>query len=191
MKTSQLVLLSILGFALPASAAHPEAAGVGQAILKLPGCFKWGATADSEVISLPGEKNLRFLEDIGLARKVREIRAADYLKEARPHRYQGAGEIPPGQIHVFALTDEGKQLFSRERKSICHRIVHATRVTGWVEPKEGPDGLIHTYITYEWRIEDLKPEWKEARARHFKEVAEKGLRTIRLVKKNGQWVEAP
>jgi hypothetical protein len=30
MKTSQLVLLSILGFALPASAAHPEAAGVGQ-----------------------------------------------------------------------------------------------------------------------------------------------------------------
>lgn len=191
MKISHFLFLSILGLAPLAHATHPDAAGVGHAILKLPGCFKWGATADSEVVTLPGEKSLRFLEEIGLAKKVREVRAADYLKEARPHRYQGAGEILPGQIHVFALTDEGKRLFVGERESICHRVIHATRVTGWVEPKEGPDGLIHTYITYEGRIEDLKPEWKEVRARYFKDAAEKGLRTIRLVKINGQWVEAP
>ena len=191
MKIRHLLLLSILGFAFPVHATHPDAAGVGNAILKLPHCFKWGATTNSEVVTLPGENTLRFLEEIGLVKKVRETRAADYLKEGRLHRYQGAGEILPGQIHVFALTDEGKRLFSSERGGLCHRVYQATRVTGWVEPKEGPDGLLHTYITYEWRVEDVKPGWQEVRVKYFKNIVEKGLRTIRLVKKNGQWIEAP
>lgn len=189
MMIKHVLMISLLAASLSAQASHPEAAGVGQAILKRPQCFKWGGNSpDSEVITLPGEQGLLYVEKIGLARKIREVDTKDYLKEARQYRFHGTGS-PFGKVHVFALTDEGKQIFSPEKGGICHKVAYTTKVLGWTEPKEGPDGLPHTYITYEWRSEYLKPEWRAVWVEHFmKEPTEKGTTTARLIKKNGKWV---
>lgn len=186
-----LLTTTILAAAtLPAQANHPEAAAVGHAILKQPACFTWGKSAEDDMIAEPIDKALPYFEKIGLAKKNREVEARDYLKEGRPYRFQGNSNSPYGKVHVYVLTDEGKRLFSPEKGAICHKVAHATKVAGWTEPKEGPDGLLYTHITYEWRIEYLKPEWRAAFVEIFKkEPVLTGTTTTRLVKKNGQWID--